>query len=99
MHTLEPLDTPWLLRACRVPTLFQHAILAARTIVTDLTDGAERARYLGYVGMSYGVGFALGPWLGGWVGERSVRAPAVAATLGSAASLLLTWALIPGGEG
>lgn len=44
---------------CRVPTLVQHAVLAARTIVAQQSSEAERAAAMGYVGVAYGVGFAL----------------------------------------
>ena len=49
----------------RVPTLLQHAVLAARAIVTASSSDEERARHLGYVGMCIGLGMTSGPFVGG----------------------------------
>ncbi|MEW5299978.1 MAG: hypothetical protein WDW36_002944 [Sanguina aurantia] len=53
------------LYASRLPSVLQHAVLAARTIVTDSSSDEDRATVLGYVGMAMSVGFAVGPALGG----------------------------------
>lgn len=72
----------WLLYAAQVPTVFQHAILAARAFISLKSAPEKRAVYLGYVGVAYGsCGVVLGPALGGWASQMGLRLPAVWATL------------------
>ena len=42
-------------------------ILAGQMIVTDTSSGSERAGALGLLGISYGVGMVIGPFIGGLV--------------------------------
>ena len=90
-----------LLHASRLPTLFQHAVLAARALATQRSSEAGRASAIGLVGVAYGVGFAAGPALGGWLaGGRSPSASdlqraawvAVALSVAGAAAVM---ALLP----
>jgi MFS family permease len=37
----------------------------AQAYVADVTRGADRAKGMGLIGAAFGVGFSLGPWLGG----------------------------------
>lgn len=70
-------------------------MLAARTIITDASDEADRAAVLGYVGVATGVGFALGPAVGGLLSGVSLQLAAWVATAGSVLSIVLVWALLP----
>eukprot|EP01023_Acetabularia_acetabulum_P010486 TRINITY_DN14767_c1_g1_i4.p1 TRINITY_DN14767_c1_g1~~TRINITY_DN14767_c1_g1_i4.p1 ORF type:complete len:400 (+),score=27.26 TRINITY_DN14767_c1_g1_i4:171-1370(+) len=70
----------------RIPTLFQHAMLAARVLITKLSTPQERAMVLGKTGAAYGLGFAVGPMLGGWIGKNNLATTAWAAMFGSIAS-------------
>lgn len=81
----------------RAFTVLQHAVLAARALVTAATSdgGNDRAVLLGYIGVAYGVGFTVGPALGGWLTDRSLRAGVWAAAAGSVASLVSVLALLP----
>ncbi|KAG2437841.1 hypothetical protein HXX76_005459 [Chlamydomonas incerta] len=79
----------------RVPTVLQHAVLAARAIVTQLSSDGDRARVLGYVAVSYSVGFTVGPAIGGWLSAWSLQLAAWTATIGSAVSLIMILALLP----
>lgn len=58
-------NTVPLLFLSRVPTLGMHALHAAQAYVTLLSDDTSRAKALGRLSLSYGVGFILGPLLGG----------------------------------
>ena len=77
----------WLL-AAQVPTVLQHAVLAARAYVALATSDEARTRTLGYVSVAYGVGFVLGPAVGGLLSQHSLRASAAVATAASAASFV-----------
>lgn len=67
----------------------QHAVLAARTIITAQSDESQRAALLAYIGASYGVGFALGPAAGGWLSSISLETTAWAAAGGSLLALAI----------
>jgi MFS family permease len=76
----------------------QHAVLAARTIVTAQSPEDERAALLGYIGASYGLGFALGPAAGGMLSSVSLQATAWAAAAGSLLALGIVAVMLPAGE-
>ena len=51
---------------------FSANISVATAYVADVTEESERTRYMGMVGASFGIGFILGPALGGglaWLGH------------------------------
>eukprot|EP00197_Chlamydomonas_leiostraca_P013344 CAMPEP_0202880048 /NCGR_PEP_ID=MMETSP1391-20130828/34512_1 /ASSEMBLY_ACC=CAM_ASM_000867 /TAXON_ID=1034604 /ORGANISM="Chlamydomonas leiostraca, Strain SAG 11-49" /LENGTH=395 /DNA_ID=CAMNT_0049562493 /DNA_START=46 /DNA_END=1233 /DNA_ORIENTATION=- len=87
------------LYASRLFTLAQHAVLAARTIVTAATGDEDRARLLGYVGVAYGVGFAAGPAIGGVLSQVSLRFAAHVAAFGSLAAWGAVVLLVPADTG
>ncbi|KAK3283158.1 hypothetical protein CYMTET_9134 [Cymbomonas tetramitiformis] len=86
----------WMLYLSRIPTLLQHAVLAARIIVTGRTNEMERAKTLGYIGLAYGIGFAFGPAIGGWLGSHWLFLTAWVAVGGSLLSLVLLAFYLPG---
>lgn len=61
------------------------SIVIANAYVADVTPAEERARAFGMLGAAFGVGFILGPAMGGLLGEFGTRVPfwvaAVLATL------------------
>ena len=59
-------DTLWLLFAARIfDGLTGGNIAVARAYITDTTDEHSRARALGLIGAAFGLGFIIGPALGG----------------------------------
>jgi predicted MFS family arabinose efflux permease len=81
-----------MLYASRVPAVLQHAVLAARVLVSLATPEGSRAIMLGYVGMAYDVGAVFGPALGGrvsgWAGPKAASWLAAVAS-----ALTLVWTL------
>jgi len=61
----------------------------ANAVIADVTPGAERARYFGMLGAGWGVGFILGPVVGGLLGGFGSRVPFFAAAGLVALNLLL----------
>ena len=45
--------------------VFAANISTAQAYVADITTPANRAKGMGLIGASFGVGFTLGPWMGG----------------------------------
>jgi len=77
----------------RLPTMFQHAMLAARTLLMTECSFEDRALHLSFVGAAYGIGFAVGPALGGSLSKHSLQLSAWAATIGSllCAAAVIIW--------
>lgn len=69
-------------------------ISTVRAVVADVTKPEDRARGFGVIGAAFGVGFVVGPALGGLLAGWGFRVPAVAAvlTLGAA---VLCWRWLP----
>lgn len=63
--------------------------------ITDVTPEPDRARRYGQMGAAMGLGFVVGPLIGGALGEWSLRAPFVAAAVMNAVNLLVAWRALP----
>lgn len=63
--------------------------------LTDITPEADRAGRFGQMGAAMGLGFVVGPLIGGAFGEWSLRAPFVAAAVMNALNLALAWFALP----
>ena len=59
--------------------VFGGSFAAAQASIADITAPEERARNFGLVGAAFGVGFTVGPALGGLLSEFGPRAPFLAA--------------------
>jgi MFS transporter, DHA1 family, tetracycline resistance protein len=62
-----------------VSGIFGGSYATAMAALADSTPPENRARTFGYVSAAFGVGFVLGPALGGLLGEYGDRAPFIAA--------------------
>lgn len=71
------------------------AVSCTVAYVADITTEAERTRAMGLVGMSIGLGFILGPAVGGVLGEIGHTVPFFAATGLSLLTLLFAWRALP----
>lgn len=54
---------------------------AAQAALADTTKPEDRARTFGFVSAAFGVGFVIGPAIGGLLGELGDRAPFIAAAI------------------
>ena len=78
---------PWLFVARAISGVFGGSYAAAQAAIADVTKPEERARNFGFVGAAFGVGFVVGPAIGGLLGAVSPRAPFVAAAILAAANM------------
>lgn len=62
--------------------------------IADVTPEDQRSRRYGQLGACFGIGFIIGPVLGGLLGAYWVRAPFLAAAAMNALNLLLTFWLV-----
>ncbi|MBI3179354.1 MAG: MFS transporter [Deltaproteobacteria bacterium] len=72
-------DYTWLLASRFVGGMFAANIGVANAYVADVTPPSERARGMGLVGAAFGIGFVLGPFLGGELSVFGYAAPAFVA--------------------
>lgn len=70
-------------------------LAVATAYLADITPEAERAKKFGYLHACFGIGFILGPVIGGVLGDIWVRAPFLAAALLNAANFVLAYFVLP----
>lgn len=70
----------WLFVARALTGIFGAINGPAQSVVADITAPEERSRRYGLIGAAFGIGFVVGPALGGVLGELGVRMPFFAAT-------------------
>jgi predicted MFS family arabinose efflux permease len=87
----------WLLLLARMVSGFAAGNLSvAQAYIADVTSPAERSRGMGLVGAAFGLGFIVGPALGGFAGHHGgpVAVGLVAASL-CVANLISAYFLLP----
>ena len=67
----------------------------ATAVLADITTPENRARAFGLIGVAFGLGFALGPGLGGLLGDINKSLPAWAATGFALINLIVVLQLLP----
>lgn len=71
------------------------SLSTANAYVTDITPPEKRAGQFGLIGAAFGVGFILGPAIGGALGEYGLRLPFWAAAALSFANALYGYFILP----
>ena len=86
----------WLFVARIVDGLSGGNLTVAQAYISDITKPEERARNFGMIiGVSFGLGFLIGPTLGGFLSRYGYDVPAYAAAVFSFASIMATLFLLP----
>jgi MFS transporter, DHA1 family, tetracycline resistance protein len=70
-------------------------ISTAQAYISDVTTAQDRAKGMGLIGAAFGIGFTIGPALGGVLGHFHVSLPAYAAALFCALAAWQTWKFLP----
>ncbi len=69
-------------------------ISTAQAYIADITSAENRAKGMGLLGAAFGLGFTLGPFIGGVFGEARIWLPAYLAAGASLVSCLMTLLLL-----
>lgn len=75
--------------------VFGGSFAPAQAAMADITNPEERARNFGFVSAAFGLGFILGPAIGGLLGELGDRAPFYAASALAAINFLYGLTVFP----
>jgi DHA1 family tetracycline resistance protein-like MFS transporter len=67
----------------------------ANAYIADVTAPEDRAREMGKIGAAFGIGFIVGPVLGGLLADFGLRAPFIAAAALSFVNVLYGWFVLP----
>jgi DHA1 family tetracycline resistance protein-like MFS transporter len=68
-------NVTWLFVTRALNGLSGASMTTASAYVADITPPEKRAAGFGVVGAAFGLGFVLGPLLGGWLGDHDLRLP------------------------
>jgi len=67
----------------------------ANAYVADLTTPENRAKSFGMIGAAFGIGYIVGPVMGGLLGSIDIRLPFYVAAALSVANFLYGWLVVP----
>ncbi len=95
MHLPHPLT--WLFAGRMIDGLSGGNLTVAQAYISDITEPRERARIFGMIiGVSFGLGFTIGPGLGSTIAERfGYDISAYLAAFFSLISIIATFSLLP----
>src|SRR5271170_752966 len=85
----------WLFAGRIISGITTSNISSAFAYVTDVTPPEKRAKQFGMVGAVFGLGFVVGPAVGGLLGGYNLRAPFWAAAILSLANVLYGFFILP----
>lgn len=77
----------WFFLARIVSGICGSSFTVANAYIADISKDEDRAKNFGLMGAAFGLGFILGPILGGYLGEIGIRVPFIA----TAVMTLLNW--------
>src|SRR5215471_11861298 len=85
----------WLFVGRIISGITTSNIATAFAYVTDVTPPDKRAKPFGMISAVFGLGFVIGPAIGGWLGNNNLRLPFKAAAFLSLANVLYGYFVLP----
>ncbi|MEI5604208.1 MFS transporter, partial [Streptomyces brasiliscabiei] len=86
----------WLLLLGRaIAGLTSANVSVATAYLTDITPAEKRPGRFGLLNAMFGIGFIIGPVLGGLLGDYSLRLPFIAAAVLNAGNFLFALLVLP----
>jgi DHA1 family tetracycline resistance protein-like MFS transporter len=85
----------WLFVGRLIAGMTGAAYATANAYIADITPPEKRSENFGLVGAAFGVGFILGPAIGGFLGDLGPRAPFFVASALALANVVYGWLVLP----
>lgn len=85
----------WLVVARVIAGLTAGIMATANAYIVDVTPPEKRASAFGLLGAAFGIGFVLGPAIGGWLGDIDLRLPFWVAAACSTANWVFGFFVLP----
>ena len=86
---------PWLLVGRIISGITSASFTTANAYVADVTAPERRAQAFGMIGAAFGLGFIVGPVVGGFLGEIDLRWPFWGAALLALCNFAYGWFVLP----
>ncbi|WP_226064392.1 TCR/Tet family MFS transporter [Kaistella polysaccharea] len=71
------------------------SITTASAYIADVSTDEDRAKNFGMIGAAFGIGFIVGPVIGGFLGQYGARVPFYAAAILCLINFLYGWFILP----
>ncbi len=71
------------------------SITTASAYIADVSTDKDRAKNFGLIGAAFGIGFIVGPVIGGFLGQYGARVPFYAASILCLVNFLYGWFILP----
>jgi len=85
----------WLFLGRALSGVFSATFVVASAYIADVTTMEERARGFGWMGAAFGVGFVIGPAIGGLLGDTNNRLPFFVAAALALANVIYGYFVLP----
>ena len=85
----------WLFVGRVISAVTSASFSTANAYIADVTPKDKRAAAFGLIGMAFGVGFIIGPMLGGWLGHYDLRYPFWGAAILALTNFLYGFFVLP----
>lgn len=85
----------WLFLGRIIAGLSGATFSTASAYVADISTPEKRAANFGLIGAAFGIGFIVGPVIGGYLGEYGPRAPFIAAAIVAFANAIFGYFVLP----
>jgi DHA1 family tetracycline resistance protein-like MFS transporter len=85
----------WLFVGRLINGITASSFSTANAYIADVTEPEERSKAFGMMGAAFGIGFIVGPAIGGWLGGYDLRWPFYLSAVLALANWLYGWFVLP----
>lgn len=85
----------WLFVGRTISGITGASVTTASAYMADISDDSNRAQNFGMIGAAFGIGFIIGPMLGGFLGELGPRLPFIVAACLALLNVIYGYFVLP----